>query len=107
MCIRDSKHSFKFDLEFTYKKFSIGGGYIYNSRVEAIDLVLEAFADIGKYREENNGGYSLVDFRTSYEFFKNLKMSFVAKNLLNEEYMVRPGTMEAPRQLTLRIDYKF
>ncbi len=102
-----NKHSFKFDLEFSYKKFSIGGGYLFNSKVEAIDLVLESFGEIGKYREENNGGYSLVDFRTSYEFFKNFKMSFVAKNLLNEEYMVRPGTMEAPRQLTLRLDYKF
>ena len=102
-----NKHSFKFDLEFKYKKFSIGGGYIFNSEVEAIDLVLESFGEIGKYREENDGGYSLIDFRTSYELFKDFKMSFIAKNLLNEEYMVRPGTLEAPRQLTLRLDYKF
>ena len=102
-----NKHSFKFDMEFKYKKFSIGGGYIFNSKVEAIDLVLESFGEIGKYREENNSGFSLIDFRTSYELFKDFKLSFVAKNLLNEEYMVRPGTMEAPRQLTLRLDYKF
>ena len=102
-----NKHSFKFDVEFKYKKFSIGSGYIFNSRVEAIDKVLESFGDIGKYREENDGGYSLVDFRTSYEIFKDFKVSFVAKNLLNEEYMVRPGTMEAPRQMSLRLDYKF
>lgn len=103
-----NRHSLKFDAEFEYKKFTIGGGVIYNSRVESIDAVLE-FPTFGikQYRDENDGGYTLVDFRTSYKIIKDLKVSFLIKNALNQEYMVRPGTLEAPRLFTVRADYQF
>ena len=103
-----NKHSFKFDLEVQYKKFKFGGGYIYNSKVEAIDAVLE-FPQFGvkEYRAKNNEGYSNVDARISYEITDKFKVAFISKNLLNAEYMVRPGTLEAPRSFTLRGDYKF
>lgn len=103
-----NKHSFKFDLEVQYKKFKFGGGYIYNSKVEAIDAVLE-FPQFGvkEYRAKNNEGYSNVDARISYKITDKFKVAFISKNLLNAEYMVRPGTLEAPRSFTLRGDYKF
>jgi outer membrane receptor protein involved in Fe transport len=103
-----NKHSFKFDLEVQYKKFKFGGGYIYNSRMEAIDAVLE-FPQFGvkEYRAKNNDGYSNVDARISYEITDKFKIAFISKNILNDEYMVRPGTLEAPRTFTLRGDYKF
>lgn len=104
-----NRHSFKADLEFEYKKFTVGGGVIYNSEVEAIDQVLnffEAFG-IGEYRENNPGGNTVVDARFSYKPFKGFKLSLVGKNLLNKEFMVRPGSLEPPRSLTLRGDYQF
>ncbi len=103
-----SKHSLKFDLEFRYKKFIIGSGYIYNSRMEAIDLtLLSPLFGVQEYRDKNNKGYGNLDFRISYSFNKNFKLGFISKNVLNEEYMVRPGSLEAPRSYTLRADYNF
>lgn len=104
-----NKHSFKFDIEIQYKKLKIGGGYIFNSKVEAIDAVLELpqFVGVKEYRAKNNIGYSNVDVRISYEVTDKFKIALVSKNLLNKEYMVRPGTLEAPRSFTLRGDYKF
>lgn len=103
-----NKHSLKFDLEFRYKNFILGTGYIYNSNVEAIDRALQLpLFGIAQYREENDNGYGNMDFRLAYTFTKKLKLSFISKNALNNEYMVRPGTLEAPRSFTLRGDYTF
>ena len=103
-----NKHSLKFDLEFHYKKFIIGSGYIYNSRVEAIDLTLQSpLFGVKEYRDKNNKGYGNLDFRLSYSFNKHFKLALISQNVLNEEYMVRPGSLEAPRSFTLRADYKF
>ncbi|MEM6965449.1 MAG: TonB-dependent receptor [Bacteroidota bacterium] len=102
-----SRHNFKVDLEFRYKKFMFGGGVISSSRVEAIDAVLEVYEGIGEYRDNNDHGFTIVDFRTAYEIIDGLKVSFITKNTFNQEYMVRPGTLEAPRSFTLRADYQF
>lgn len=102
-----NRHNFKIDLEFRYEKFMFGGGVIAASKVEAIDAVLDFFAGIGEYRAANDRGFSTVDFRASYEVIDGLKISFVTKNTFNQEYMVRPGTLEPPRSFTLRADYQF
>jgi len=102
-----NKHSLKLDGELEYKNFKLGAGVIYNSKMEAIDQVLNIFSGIGEYREKNNTGNTLLDARLSYKITKQLKIAFIAKNILNTEFMVRPGTLEAPRTFTLRGDYKF
>jgi outer membrane cobalamin receptor len=103
-----NKHSLKFDLEFRYKKFILGTGYIYNSKIEAIDRALQLpLFGIAQYREENDHGYGNLDFRFGYSFNKKFKLAIISKNLLNDEFMVRPGTLQAPRTFTLRADYTF
>lgn len=102
-----NKHSLKLDGEVEFKKFKVGAGVIYNSRMEAIDEVLNIFSGIGAYREKNNTGNTLVDARFSYNVTKHFKLALIARNILNTEFMVRPGTLEAPRTFTIRGDYKF
>ena len=103
-----NKHSFKFDIEFRYKKFIVGTGYLHNSKVEAIDrALLFPLFGVAEYREKNDKGYGNLDFRLSYNITKKFKLAFISKNVLNKEFMVRPGTLEAPRTFTLRGDYNF
>ena len=40
----------------------------------------------------NNDRYTLLDFNASYDITKNLTAYFKANNLLNQEYLVSPGT---------------
>lgn len=40
----------------------------------------------------NNSNYTLLDFNASYDVTKNLTAYFKANNLLNQEYLVSPGT---------------
>lgn len=102
-----NRHSLKIDGELEFKKFKVGAGVIYNSKMEAIDEVLNIFSGIGDYRERNDTGNTVVDARFIYNLTSKLKVSFVARNILNTEYMIRPGTLEAPRSFTLRGDYNF
>ncbi len=102
-----NRHSLKLDGEAEFKKFKIGAGVIFNSKIEAIDEVLNIFSGIGEYREKNNKGYTLVDARFIYNVTKRFKLALISSNILNIEYMVRPGTLQAPRSFTLRADYNF
>ena len=106
-----SKHNFKSDIEFSFKNIRLGANYSNVSRVDNIDLLLANFASIREYRSINNTGYALLDGRISYEYtWKNsfqTKLSFIAKNILNEEYTLRPGLLEAPRNFGIRLDVEF
>ena len=122
-------HTVKFDIEaFLFKKsLSVGFSVNYNSRMENID---KAFEDIiynvpgdddifglGYYRQNiNSGEFINMSARMGYRYaFKNndgneiaaVKLSLVGKNLLNQEYMIRPALVDAPANITLRLDVEF
>jgi iron complex outermembrane receptor protein len=102
------RHSFKADLELTNGGFSFGIESFHNSHVEAVDAIfLLIIRGLAKFREMDTNGYWLNNVRTSYKFKNNLKLSFILNNILNEAYSVRPGLLEAPRNLMVRVDYKF
>ena len=44
------------------------------------------------YQAYNNSNYTLLDFNASYDITKNLTAYFKANNLLNQEYLIYPGT---------------
>lgn len=46
----------------------------------------------GTYQAYNNSNYTLLNFNVSYDITKNLTAYFKANNLLNQEYLVYPGT---------------
>ena len=106
-----SKHNFKSDIGLSFKNIRLGANYSILSRVDNVDLLLANFASIREYRSINNDGYSVLDVRLSYEYELKekikTKLSLIAKNVFNEEYTLRPGLLEAPRNFGLRLDLEF
>lgn len=103
-----SKHSVKFDLEARFKGLTLGYAAFYNSHQEAVDAFFVVFLPgIGKFREDNPEGFLTMNARAAYNFTENLKFSVILGNISNVLYTQRPGLLEAPRNLTVRLDYKF
>ncbi|MGH1337965.1 MAG: TonB-dependent receptor [Aureispira sp.] len=123
-------HTVKFDIEAFFlksKALSVGYSMNYNSPMANIDKAFEDLLvqfdgdddlfGIGNYRKNFNAGESInMSARIGYRHaFKNsdgveqaaVKLSLVAKNLLNQEYMIRPALVDAPRNITVRLDVEF
>jgi len=98
-----SKHNFKIDIESFIGPLSIGVSGNYASEIVTMDALLSNFAQIGLYREAKPGGYFKFDGRIGFKK-DAIKISFLAENILNKEYTIRPGLMEAPRNISLRLD---
>lgn len=102
-----SRHNFKIDLESKWKRISVGVASFYNSHVEAIDAAFQLIIKgITPYREANNNGYNIYNFRTGYSFNEHFKLSLILNNAFNKEVLIRPGLLDAPRHLTARLDWR-
>jgi iron complex outermembrane receptor protein len=104
-----SRHSGKIDLQATYKDISAGFNFIYMSFMENIDNYLDGqqtFPSIRAFRDkpEVQMGTFILNARVSYKY-KFAKISLLGNNLLNNEYWLRPGRLEAPRNIALRLDF--
>jgi iron complex outermembrane receptor protein len=111
------QHSVKSDAEVSFWRFALGCTFIYNSRMERIDdvftdntvppvgnLILPGFPG---YWEENNTGYAVLDARMLCNITSFLSAGLIVKNILNTEYMGRPGDIQPPRNITLRLTAEF
>lgn len=105
-------HSFKMDAQLNYNRYSFGGAVNFASHMVNVDRVLEQLdlfdppldlLGLKAYRDENNRGFTRFDIRASVDF-EFIKCSVLIHNLLNEEYIVRPALLEAPRTLSARVD---
>jgi len=103
------RHSFKGDMEFIFNRFSTGLNFVYTSHVERIDeafedkiLGKEIFPGLKKYREENDKGSVVFDFRMAYQVSNSSRLSLFIKNIFNAEYMSRPGDIQPPRSISLQ-----
>lgn len=101
------QHSAKADVEATYKKVTLGFTGRYVSFMENIGDELQVKGNIAGYREKNDKGEFILDARIAYNFSDEAKVSFIAKNLANNQYTLRPGYFEAPRNYTLQVAYQF
>lgn len=128
-----SVHTAKFDVEAFFLKdaLSVGFSLNYNSRMDNVDKAFEDILDDGTigleyqddifglayYRENFNSGQATnIGARIGYKHrIKNkenkeimsMKISLVGKNLLNQEYMIRPALVGAPANFTVRLDVEF
>lgn len=103
-----NKETLKFDAEATYKGISFGVSANYLSNIENIDAAFNLIVPgLKKYRTDNNQGFTIYDIRAGYEFLKYFKLSLLVKNLTNEAYTIRPAIMEAPLNISGRLDVKF
>ncbi len=101
------RKSFKFDSEYVWRGFAVGGSVQYNSHMEAVDLIFElGIPGVKDFRDAHKSGFTVVDLRISQKIGDHLKISALCGNLLNEVYSVRPALLEGPRNYTLRLDWK-
>ena len=100
-------HSFKADIEASYKNFTFGVASMYNSAMINVPDIQNAFHGISAYRAKNESDYLLFDIRLRYDIKEKIKISAIVKNLFNEEYTTRPGIIENPRYFTLQYQQSF
>ncbi len=101
-----SRHMLKLDLDDQIGKWTIGSGFLYSSKMEAIDAIFELVIRGLKDYRKTHGGYFTQDLRVARTVNK-FTFNLIGKNIWNEEYTTRPAISEAPRNITLKIDYIF
>ena len=115
------KHTFKADIELSYRKFTIGYTVKYFSKLVNLDQAIVDFEKVTvatggtlqailfeNFFNTHNNGNTIMDLRFSYAFGENSthKISIVAKNFLNRTYSLRPLKIEAPRSVVFQYSYK-
>jgi outer membrane cobalamin receptor len=118
-------HSAKGDFEVEYKKAAIGISMDYHSFMINIDKAFEdpislnghpiiqngdtlfILPGLKQYRNEHHTSDIIFDLRVSYQITETSKLSLIAKNISNREYMLRPGDVQPPRSIALQYALKF
>jgi outer membrane receptor protein involved in Fe transport len=72
-----------------------------------IPITTNAVFGVENYRDRNPKGEWVFDMRAKYNFNDKSNLSFVVKNLFNNDYTTRPGILEAPRNYTLQFQHQF
>jgi iron complex outermembrane receptor protein len=108
------RHSLKSDAELAYGRFSVGLTFVLNSRMDRVD---EVFVDpffgnailpgFPEYWKEYNRANPLFDARVLCNITPWMTVGLILKNALNREYPGRPGDIQPPRNMTLRLTADF
>ncbi len=98
------KNSWKLDWESTYEKMAVGVSLIHNGPTEAVDAILESVVKGAKRFRAQHNGFTRLDMRTSWALTKQYKLSIIGQNVLNEVYSQRIGKLEAPFNISFRLD---
>ncbi len=112
-------HLAKADIEAKWKNYSLGFSARYNSYMTNIDRIFEDGLDLADgsnvqilpglkdYREKNNTGSLVFDARAGFNIKEHYRIGFIVNNILNTEYVTRPGDVRAPRSFVLQLQIKF
>lgn len=107
------KHLFRADVEATWNNISFGMSCRYNSFMSNIDALFEdgfqgtqILPGLKQYREEHNNGNLVFDLRLGYNIMEKYRVGFMVNNLLNAEYVARPGDVQPPRNFILQLQLK-
>lgn len=121
-----NRHLYKGDIQFDYKKFSVGYSVRYFSFMENIDRrftqsilheyntgslnfdspMFYVLPGLKEYRNIHHSGTWVSDIRLSYQVSKILKVSGIVNNIDNVEYSTRPGDVRPPRMFILQLQFK-
>jgi iron complex outermembrane receptor protein len=120
-----NRHTLKADIEWIFFKEKVGIGLSvqYTSFMENIDRVFvdrfvyyeeigllgstNAFSALKIFREKNERGNTMFDARISYRFTPKAKLTFICKNILNQQIMERPAFLGPSRNYNLQFDIEF
>ena len=107
------KHAAKMNVDAGYKKYEFSLSCYIKSRILNIDDVFlnevtrESFLPgFYEYWTSKNKGYMVMDTYFAWNLSERYKISFLVKNLMNTEYMGRPGDIQPHRNFSLRISGK-
>lgn len=103
------RHNIKMDINVDMKKFSFGTNIRYYSFMDRVDAVFALFIPgIQDYRDaQNNKGDFVVDLRGQYHFSDKFTLGVICKNVLNNDYQLRPAKPDAPRSYTVQGKFTF
>lgn len=119
-----SLHTARFDVEFDlFKVLTLGSVITFNGFMHNIDAVFEGKGEWGElvetlnngpiipgtieFRESQLGGDWVFDVRASLEFTKGHRVHFIVTNLMNREYALRVGRMNALRMFNVKYQMTF
>ena len=119
-----SLHTARLDVEFDlFKVLTIGGVVTFNGFMHNIDAVFEGKGEWGElvetlnegpiipgtveFRETQLGGDWIFDVRASLEFTKGHRVHFIVTNVMNQEYALRVGKMNALRMFNVKYQMTF
>lgn len=119
-----SLHTARFDVEFDlFKVLTIGGIATFNGFMHNIDAVFEGKGEWGElvetlnegpiipgtveFRESQLGGDWVFDVRASLAFAKGHRVHFIVTNVMNREYALRVGKMNALRMFNVKYQMTF
>lgn len=113
------QHLVRADLQATYKKFSVGISFRFNSYMQNIDKIfldlddpetdtgVKVYTGINDWREQHQKGDYVFDSRISYQFSNIHKIAIIMNNVLNREYAIRPLAIEKPRATSIQYTITF
>ncbi len=101
------QHSAKADIQTNYKGFTVGVSAFYNSFMKNIDNNIGTLKMVKDFRRLHSKGDFVMDIRAGYSYKEKATFMFICKNVLNTEYTLRPGLIEAPRNFTFQVGYNF
>lgn len=110
------QHLVRFDVQATWRAWSLGTSFRYNSHMQNIDqafafleTTVPMFFDPGivEWRESHTTGDHIFDARAGWTINEHHKVGLVVTNLLNREYAIRPLAIEEPRVTTLQYTFNF
>lgn len=123
------QHTAKVDIAFTFfEKLAINMSAAYYSAMKNVDklfydcdalnpnlnpataAIVAQMGDLPfrgyyNYVQNNKKGSITFDAGITYSLMKNVKLSFIVKNILNKEYTLRPMYLEAPRTFNVQVVY--
>lgn len=100
----------KADVQFEKGRWMLGFSGRYNSFMENVDQIFEAelvLPGVHEYRERNNNGDWVFDARMSAKISEESTIALIMSNVLNHEYMGRPGDIKPPRFTSIRYSVRF
>jgi outer membrane receptor protein involved in Fe transport len=116
-------HTLRFDCESDFDKLTLGGAVNYNSPIVRLDDIFTGSGNWGELveavnngpilkglkemRERDRNGYWIFDLRAAYAFTPKHKLLLSVQNVLNTEYALRPGKMNATRLFNIRYNHTF
>ena len=104
-----NRHLLTMDFEYSYNNlFTIGLDARYYSKMENFDAIFILIPGINNYLSSiPRRGYFVMNTRAFFTIKKKHNIGVIVNNILNTEYWLRVGKLEAPRSITMQYRLEF